>query len=149
MNVASYCCGTVCVSHSHWVLAYLLRFMQVKGDCLSLQWMEDLCKLHCLSVVFLLHLPLSQRACTRIITSDWIEDIQTFLKMVNMFFANLLFTFCFNCFIYIEPQSSAKIDLYENHVSPLRALKVKWPKSNHFLIPSTLFGSNNRQHSVY
>ncbi|XP_036170756.1 probable ATP-dependent RNA helicase DDX60 isoform X1 [Myotis myotis] len=57
------------------------NIQQVKGDCLSLQWMEDLCKLHCLSVVFLLHLPLSQRACTRVITSDWIEDIQTFLKM--------------------------------------------------------------------
>ncbi|XP_014390709.1 PREDICTED: probable ATP-dependent RNA helicase DDX60 isoform X3 [Myotis brandtii] len=57
------------------------NIQQVKGDCVSLQWVEDLCKLHCLSVVFLLHLPLSQRACTRVITSDWIEDIQTFLKM--------------------------------------------------------------------
>lgn len=127
--MASDCCGAVCVSHSHCALAYLLYFMQVKGDCLSLQWMEDLCKLHCLSVAFILHLPLSQRACTRFITSDWIEDIQTFLKMVNMFFVSLLFTFCFNCFIYIEPQSPSKIDLYENNVSPLGALKLEWHKS--------------------
>nr|XP_023439527.2 probable ATP-dependent RNA helicase DDX60 isoform X2 [Dasypus novemcinctus] len=54
---------------------------QVKSNCLSLQEMEDFCKLHCLSVVFLLHLPLSQRACTRFITSHWIKEIYTFLKM--------------------------------------------------------------------
>ncbi|XP_062932959.1 probable ATP-dependent RNA helicase DDX60 isoform X2 [Cynocephalus volans] len=54
---------------------------QMGSNCLTLQEMEDLCKLHCLSVVFLLHLPLSQRACTRVITSRWINNIQTSLKM--------------------------------------------------------------------
>lgn len=54
---------------------------EVEGHCLSLQETEDLCKLHCLSVVFLLHLPLSQRASARFITSPWIQEIQTFLKM--------------------------------------------------------------------
>ncbi|XP_012580452.1 PREDICTED: probable ATP-dependent RNA helicase DDX60 [Condylura cristata] len=54
---------------------------QVESKCASLQEMEDLCKLHCLSVVLLLHLPLSQRACSRIITSHWNEDIQIFFKM--------------------------------------------------------------------
>lgn len=125
-----------------------LYFMQVKGGCSSLQWMEDLCKLHCLSVAFLFHLPLSQRACTRVITSNWTEDIQTFLKMVNMFFVSLLFTFCLNCFIYIEPQSPAKIDTWEQ-CQAWEALNVKWPKSNHFLISTALFGRNNRQYSVY
>ncbi|XP_054432048.1 probable ATP-dependent RNA helicase DDX60 [Pteronotus mesoamericanus] len=73
---------------------------QGKSDCLSLQEMEDLCKLHCLSTVFLLHLPLSQRACTRFITSRWIEDIQTFLKMkkwCEYFILNNIDTFeCWN-----------------------------------------------------
>ncbi|XP_058406303.1 probable ATP-dependent RNA helicase DDX60 [Diceros bicornis minor] len=57
------------------------NIQQVKSNCLTLQEMEDLCRLHCLSVVFLLHLSLSQRACTRFITSHWINDIQTCLKM--------------------------------------------------------------------
>ncbi|XP_064441326.1 probable ATP-dependent RNA helicase DDX60 isoform X3 [Mirounga angustirostris] len=52
-----------------------------ESKCLALQEMEDLCKLHCLSVVFLLHLPLSQRACTRFITSHWTKNIHTFLEM--------------------------------------------------------------------
>ena len=60
--------------------------VQVEGKPLALQEVEDLCKLHCLSVAFLLCLPLSQRACTRFVTSHWIEDIQTFLKMVNILF---------------------------------------------------------------
>ncbi|KAM9191810.1 putative ATP-dependent RNA helicase DDX60-like [Dugong dugon] len=54
---------------------------QVDTDCSALQEVEDLCRLHCLSVAFLLRLPLPQRARTRVITSHWIENIQTFLKM--------------------------------------------------------------------
>uniref|UniRef100_A0A2K5RYZ1 RNA helicase n=1 Tax=Cebus imitator TaxID=2715852 RepID=A0A2K5RYZ1_CEBIM len=50
-------------------------------NCLTLQEMEDLCKLHCLTVVLLLHLPLSQRACARFITSHWAEDTKPLLKM--------------------------------------------------------------------
>ncbi|XP_024898753.1 probable ATP-dependent RNA helicase DDX60 isoform X2 [Pteropus alecto] len=57
------------------------NIQKVASNCLTLQEMEDLCKLHCLSVVFLLHLPLSQRASTRFIISPWIKDVQTFLKM--------------------------------------------------------------------
>ncbi|XP_045687217.1 probable ATP-dependent RNA helicase DDX60 isoform X1 [Phyllostomus hastatus] len=57
------------------------NIQQGESDCLSLQEMEDLCKLHCLSVVFLLHLPLSQRARIRFTSSCWIEDIQALLKM--------------------------------------------------------------------
>ncbi|KAM6149608.1 LOW QUALITY PROTEIN: putative ATP-dependent RNA helicase DDX60 [Erethizon dorsatum] len=54
---------------------------KVKSNCLTLQDVEDLCKLHCLSVVFLLHIPLSQRARSRFITSHWIKDTQMFFKM--------------------------------------------------------------------
>nr|XP_023492101.1 probable ATP-dependent RNA helicase DDX60 isoform X1 [Equus caballus] len=57
------------------------KTQKVESNCLTLQEMEDLCKLHCLSVVFLVHLPLSQRACTRFITSHWIKNIETSLKM--------------------------------------------------------------------
>ncbi|GAB5570388.1 probable ATP-dependent RNA helicase DDX60 isoform X1 [Prionailurus iriomotensis] len=56
---------------------------EMESNCLNMmQEMEDLCKLHCLSVVFLLHSPLSQRACARFITSHWAKNIQTFLKMI-------------------------------------------------------------------
>ncbi|XP_005369865.1 probable ATP-dependent RNA helicase DDX60 [Microtus ochrogaster] len=54
---------------------------QEQGSCLTLKDVEDFCKLHCLSVVFQLHLPLSQRACSRFITSGWIEDLKTVFKM--------------------------------------------------------------------
>ncbi|XP_057577866.1 probable ATP-dependent RNA helicase DDX60 [Hippopotamus amphibius kiboko] len=54
---------------------------QVKRSGPTLEEVTDWCKLHCLSVAFLLHLPLSQRACARFITSHWTEDIQTFLKV--------------------------------------------------------------------
>ncbi|XP_063090855.1 probable ATP-dependent RNA helicase DDX60 isoform X2 [Cavia porcellus] len=54
---------------------------KVTSNCLTLQDAEDLCKLHCLSVVFLLHIPLSQRARSRFITSHWIKDTQIFFRM--------------------------------------------------------------------
>ncbi|XP_047407322.1 probable ATP-dependent RNA helicase DDX60 isoform X2 [Sciurus carolinensis] len=88
--------SVLCVTSCSWSLGMYHRFLenrkktssgqigdnqQVKGHCLTLQELEDLCRLHCLSVVFLLHLPLSQRACSRFITSHWIKDIQPFFKM--------------------------------------------------------------------
>ncbi|XP_029057540.1 probable ATP-dependent RNA helicase DDX60 [Monodon monoceros] len=57
------------------------NIQQVETNCPTLEGVTDWCRLHCLSVAFLLHLPLSQRACTRFITSHWIKDIQTFLTM--------------------------------------------------------------------
>lgn len=54
---------------------------QKTDNCLTLKDMEDFCKLHCLSVAFQLHLPLSQRARSRFITSNWIQDLKTVLKM--------------------------------------------------------------------
>ncbi|KAM8971136.1 probable ATP-dependent RNA helicase DDX60 isoform X2 [Sarcophilus harrisii] len=47
----------------------------------SVEEVKDLCRMYCLSVVFLLHLPLSQRACTRLISSSWKNSVSTFLKM--------------------------------------------------------------------
>uniref|UniRef100_A0A8B7VB24 Probable ATP-dependent RNA helicase DDX60 n=1 Tax=Castor canadensis TaxID=51338 RepID=A0A8B7VB24_CASCN len=54
---------------------------KVQSNCLDLKKAEDFCRLDCLSVAFLLHLPLSQRARSRFITSHWIKDLQTFFKM--------------------------------------------------------------------
>ncbi|XP_023492096.2 probable ATP-dependent RNA helicase DDX60-like isoform X2 [Equus caballus] len=54
---------------------------QVSSNYLPLREAEDLCRLHCLCMAFQLHLPLSQRACSRVIISPWIENVCTFLKM--------------------------------------------------------------------
>uniref|UniRef100_A0A8C4N4Q6 DExD/H-box 60 like n=1 Tax=Equus asinus asinus TaxID=83772 RepID=A0A8C4N4Q6_EQUAS len=51
------------------------------SNYLPLREAEDLCRLHCLCMAFQLHLPLSQRACSRVIISPWIENVCTFLKM--------------------------------------------------------------------
>ncbi|XP_029336518.1 probable ATP-dependent RNA helicase DDX60 isoform X3 [Mus caroli] len=57
------------------------KVQQKTDNCLTLKDMEDFCKLHCLSVALLLHVPLSQRARSRFITSNWIQDLKTVLKM--------------------------------------------------------------------
>lgn len=54
---------------------------KAKGSCLTLQDVEDFCKLHCLSVAFLLNLPLSQRARSRFITSDWSKGVMAIFEM--------------------------------------------------------------------
>lgn len=57
------------------------KVKQKTDNCLTLKDMEDFCKLHCLSVALLLHVPLSQRARSRFITANWIQDLKTVLKM--------------------------------------------------------------------
>ncbi|KAM9191809.1 putative ATP-dependent RNA helicase DDX60 [Dugong dugon] len=54
---------------------------QVANNCPALQNVEDLCRMHCLSVACLLHLPLSQRARARFITSRWIKEVNSFFQM--------------------------------------------------------------------
>ncbi|XP_012512448.1 PREDICTED: probable ATP-dependent RNA helicase DDX60 [Propithecus coquereli] len=54
---------------------------QMKSNGLTLQGVGDLCKLRCLSVALLLHLPLSQRACARFVTCPWIQGTQTLFSM--------------------------------------------------------------------
>ncbi|XP_007527285.3 probable ATP-dependent RNA helicase DDX60 [Erinaceus europaeus] len=83
----------LCVTTCSWSLKMYNCFLenrkgntnskQMENNYATLQEMEDFCKMYCLSVVLLLHLPLSQRACTRVITSQWNKNIQTFLNMKN------------------------------------------------------------------
>uniref|UniRef100_A0A8C0WR29 ATP-dependent RNA helicase DDX60 n=1 Tax=Castor canadensis TaxID=51338 RepID=A0A8C0WR29_CASCN len=63
------------------VLCVISCSLSLRINCLDLKKAEDFCRLDCLSVAFLLHLPLSQRARSRFITSHWIKDLQTFFKM--------------------------------------------------------------------
>uniref|UniRef100_A0A674I566 DExD/H-box helicase 60 n=1 Tax=Terrapene triunguis TaxID=2587831 RepID=A0A674I566_9SAUR len=57
------------------------KFSQKKSESLTLEEAADLCRLQCLSVVFLLHLPLSQRARIRIINSCWTKQVLPFIIM--------------------------------------------------------------------
>lgn len=117
-----WCCMWIRQCPSQLFSAYLLYFIKEERLCLTLQEMEDLCKLHCLSVVFLLHLPLSQRACTRFIVSHWIEDIQTFLKMVNMFFIRLWIYFFVSTVWYIKTRVTFKIRFIWEQCHPFGGL---------------------------
>lgn len=42
----------------------------------------DLCRMQCLTVVFLLHMPLSQRAQIRVMKSCWTKQVLPIMKMV-------------------------------------------------------------------
>ncbi|XP_064227077.1 probable ATP-dependent RNA helicase DDX60-like isoform X2 [Aotus nancymaae] len=70
----------LCVTSCSLSLRMYHRIL-VHCNHLSLQEVEDFCRLHCLCVAFQLHLPLSQRACSRVITSSWIRASDSFLKM--------------------------------------------------------------------
>ncbi|XP_015423966.1 PREDICTED: probable ATP-dependent RNA helicase DDX60 [Myotis davidii] len=50
---------------------------------LTLKEAADLCRMHCLSVIFLQRLPLFQRAKSRIITYTWDRTLVPFLKMLK------------------------------------------------------------------
>uniref|UniRef100_A0A6I8PLM8 DExD/H-box helicase 60 n=1 Tax=Ornithorhynchus anatinus TaxID=9258 RepID=A0A6I8PLM8_ORNAN len=64
-------------------------------ECLTLEEVADLCRMHCLSVACLLHLPLVQRAQMRVVTSRWTEPIDSFLNTKHWceFFALKTMTF--------------------------------------------------------
>uniref|UniRef100_A0A8C8RUS1 DExD/H-box helicase 60 n=1 Tax=Pelusios castaneus TaxID=367368 RepID=A0A8C8RUS1_9SAUR len=55
--------------------------MLENSEALTLEEAADLCRMQCLSVVFLLHLPLSQRAQFRIINSCWTKQVVSFINM--------------------------------------------------------------------
>uniref|UniRef100_A0A8C3H5N9 DExD/H-box helicase 60 n=1 Tax=Chrysemys picta bellii TaxID=8478 RepID=A0A8C3H5N9_CHRPI len=59
----------------------MLENAKEKSESLTLEEAADLCRLQCLSVVFLLHLPLSQRARIRIINSCWTKQVLPFIIM--------------------------------------------------------------------
>uniref|UniRef100_A0A8C4JL26 DExD/H-box helicase 60 n=1 Tax=Dromaius novaehollandiae TaxID=8790 RepID=A0A8C4JL26_DRONO len=54
---------------------------RVKSKPLSPEEAADLCRMQCLTVIFLLHVPLSQRAQIRIIKSRWTERVLPLIKM--------------------------------------------------------------------
>ncbi|XP_075786296.1 putative ATP-dependent RNA helicase DDX60 isoform X3 [Pelodiscus sinensis] len=58
-------------------------FSKEKIEALTLEEAADLCRMQCLSVVFLLNLPLSQRAQIRIINSGWTEQVLPFINMLQ------------------------------------------------------------------
>ncbi|KAL4679709.1 hypothetical protein H8959_009359 [Pygathrix nigripes] len=71
----------ICVTSCSLSLRMYHHHVLVHSNCLSLQEAEDFCRLRCLCVAFQLHLPLSQRACSRVITYSWLWDSDYFLKM--------------------------------------------------------------------
>ncbi|XP_042664351.1 probable ATP-dependent RNA helicase DDX60 isoform X2 [Tyto alba] len=50
---------------------------------LSPEEAADLCRMQCLTVTFILHMPLSQRAQIRIIKSCWTKQVLPFIKMLQ------------------------------------------------------------------
>ncbi|XP_030048082.1 putative ATP-dependent RNA helicase DDX60 [Microcaecilia unicolor] len=58
---------------------------QENSEPLTLQEVADLCRMHCLSIIFLSFLPLSQRGRSKIIGSCWDKRVCTFLKMQQVY----------------------------------------------------------------
>uniref|UniRef100_A0A674I640 DExD/H-box helicase 60 n=1 Tax=Terrapene triunguis TaxID=2587831 RepID=A0A674I640_9SAUR len=71
----------VCVLTCIVGLKMYSNMLENKSESLTLEEAADLCRLQCLSVVFLLHLPLSQRARIRIINSCWTKQVLPFIIM--------------------------------------------------------------------
>uniref|UniRef100_A0A8C4JPE9 DExD/H-box helicase 60 n=1 Tax=Dromaius novaehollandiae TaxID=8790 RepID=A0A8C4JPE9_DRONO len=77
---------TVCVD-TIILMNNVINFLSVisqQGESkpLSPEEAADLCRMQCLTVIFLLHVPLSQRAQIRIIKSRWTERVLPLIKMV-------------------------------------------------------------------
>nr|XP_033797896.1 probable ATP-dependent RNA helicase DDX60 isoform X3 [Geotrypetes seraphini] len=58
---------------------------QENNEPLTLQEVADLCRMRCLSIIFLSFLPLSQRARSKIVESYWNKRVSTFLKMQHIY----------------------------------------------------------------
>lgn len=56
---------------------------QERSKPLSPEEATDLCRMQCLTTVFLLHMPLSQRAQIRIMKSCWTKQVLPLIKMVR------------------------------------------------------------------
>ncbi|KGL74939.1 putative ATP-dependent RNA helicase DDX60, partial [Tinamus guttatus] len=62
--------------------AVLLKiYSNIESKPLSPEEAADLCRMQCLTVVFLIHMPLSQRAQMRVIKSCWTERVLPLIKM--------------------------------------------------------------------
>ncbi|NXT17817.1 DDX60 helicase, partial [Syrrhaptes paradoxus] len=55
-----------------------------RSDPLSPEAAADLCRMQCLTVAFLLHMPLSQRAQIRIVKSCWTKQVLPLIKMQQL-----------------------------------------------------------------
>ncbi|XP_074722617.1 putative ATP-dependent RNA helicase DDX60 isoform X4 [Strix uralensis] len=55
-----------------------------RSNPLSLEEAADLCRMQCLTVTFLLHMPLSQRAQIRIMKSCWTKQVLPLIKMQQL-----------------------------------------------------------------
>lgn len=62
-------------------------FIQESSRELTPEEAEDLIRMYCLSVAFILHLPLSQRAGVRLISNHWSKQAFTFIQMVGIAFS--------------------------------------------------------------
>ncbi|NWW55221.1 DDX60 helicase, partial [Pedionomus torquatus] len=60
------------------------RSAKGRSKPLSTEEAADLCRMQCLTVAFLLHMPLSQRAQIRIITSSWTMQVLPLIKMQQL-----------------------------------------------------------------
>ncbi|XP_029460015.1 LOW QUALITY PROTEIN: probable ATP-dependent RNA helicase DDX60 [Rhinatrema bivittatum] len=79
-DIRSIVCIVTCSVGLH-MYSDVLEKKQVVSDALNLEDVADLCRMHCLSVVLLLSLPLSQRAQTRIVNSCWNKKTSTLYKL--------------------------------------------------------------------
>lgn len=66
----------------HKMFFFVYALLKTK-PALTLQEAEDLIRMYCLSVAFLHHMPLSQRAQTRFIENKWNEETFMFIQQVG------------------------------------------------------------------
>lgn len=69
--------GLVCLT------LFSIISQQERSKPLSPEEATDLCRMQCLTTVFLLHMPLSQRAQIRIMQSCWTKQVLPLIKMVR------------------------------------------------------------------
>lgn len=65
------------------LMLFKFMFFQDLKKPLTLNEAADLCRMYCLSVIFLQYLPLFQRAKGRIITYIWDRTLSPFLRTVS------------------------------------------------------------------
>lgn len=92
----------------------LVISQQGRSKPLSPEEAADLCRMQCLTVAFLLHMPLSQRSQLRILKSCWTNQVLPLIKMVCVALSyfpchRVQLTFWFPVFLYMLLQSTHEI----------------------------------------
>lgn len=105
--------------HTIILLKDMVKFLSVisqqgRSKPLSPEEAADLCRMQCLTVAFLLHMPLSQRAQIRILKSCWTNQVLPLIKMVCVALSyfpchQVQLTFQFPFFLYMLLLSSDEI----------------------------------------